>query len=260
MTEAPYQHSSTPLLSIQSVHKSYGHVNALREASLQVAPGEVVALMGDNGAGKSTLLKIIAGAQTADGGRVTMEGRDYAPRSPKEARSRGIETVYQSLGLLDNIDVTANLFLGRELRHQLGGRDLPVMNRRAMKQEAARILDQYNLRGITPSRSVAQLSGGQRQMLAIARAAEGGARLVLMDEPTAALGIQESQRVLDLIETLKNRGVAVVVVSHNMDQVYSVASRAVVLRRGLTVGDFPTATTSQNEVVHAIVGASYART
>jgi D-xylose transport system ATP-binding protein len=248
---------SVPLLRIQGARKSYGHVQALRSANLEVHAGEVVALMGDNGAGKSTLLKVIAGAHSADSGELTMAGAAYAPHSPQEARALGIETVYQGLGLLNNLDVTANLFLGRELHAHLLGLNVPVLRRREMRRNASEVLERYSMRGITPGRAVSDLSGGQRQMLSIARAAESGARLVLMDEPTAALGIQESQRVLDLITALAGRGVAVILVSHNMEHVYSVASRAVVLRRGETVGNFPTASTSQNEVVHAIVGADY---
>jgi ABC-type sugar transport system ATPase subunit len=251
----PTEQPAAALLEMRQMRKSYGHVAALRSADISVRAGEVVALMGDNGAGKSTLLRLIAGAQPADGGAATFVGRPYAPGSPKEAREFGIETVYQNLGLLDNIDITANFFLGRELRHRLLGRAVPVLRRREMKQQTARMLTKYSLAGITPGRSVAALSGGQRQMLAIARAAEGGAQLILMDEPTAALGIQESKRVLDLIGSLKERGVAVIVVSHNMDHVFTIADRAVVLRRGETVGDFRTATSSQTEVVHAIVGA-----
>jgi D-xylose transport system ATP-binding protein len=248
------------LFVLQEARKAYGAVEALKDGNLSVGRAEVVALVGDNGAGKSTLLRIVAGAVRPDGGHATFRGQRFAPSDPSEGRRLGIETVYQNLGLLENLSIEANLFIKREHRRSIFGRERgPFLDKRRMRKVAGDILRSYGLDAVPPDRRIAELSGGQRQLIAIARAAESGAHLILMDEPTAALGIQESARVLELIRLLQSRGVAIVIVSHNLEHVFAIAQRAVVLRQGRTVGDFTTATSSQTEVVHAIVGAEFSR-
>ena len=252
--------ASEPVLVLQGARKSYGAVEALKDGNITVGPAEVVALAGDNGAGKSTLLRIIAGAERPDGGQASFRGQPFAPGNPSEARHLGIETVYQGLGLLEKLTIEANLFIGREHRRSIFGRERgPFMDKRRMRKAAGDILHSYGLDAVPPNRRIAELSGGQRQLIAIARAAESGARLILMDEPTAALGIQESARVLELIRLLRERGVAIVIVSHNLEHIFAIAHRVVVLRQGRTVGSFATSVSSQTEVVHAIVGAEFSR-
>jgi ABC-type sugar transport system ATPase subunit len=247
-----------PLLELRGICKNYGSVRALTDVDLQVHPGEVVALVGDNGAGKSTLAKLISGAHQPDAGEILIDGRPNPIASPAEGKRLGIETVYQNLGLLENLTVAANMFLGRELRRQVAGIGTPFMDVRTMVRRSKEMLDAQGSHTIPPKRSVAELSGGQRQLVAITRAAGWGSRLMVMDEPTAALGVRESMAVLQMIQGLRERGMAVLMVSHNLEHVFALADRVAVLRRGQNAGTVRTADTSPDEIVKLIVGADAA--
>jgi len=239
-----------PMVELRGICKVFGHVQALQGVSLSVYEGEVIGLVGDNGAGKSTLIKIISGAYQPDAGTILVDGAPVQFNNPRDAMEKGIATVYQNLALVDQRDVAANIFLGRELVRGL------VLDQRRMLEESSQVLQQ--LRSDIPSVEVAVglLSGGQRQAVAIARAIQqGAARLVIMDEPVAALGIEETRKVLRLISRLKAQGRAVIVISHNLEHVFSVADRIVVLRRGRLVGDRYKSETNAAEIVHLIVGA-----
>lgn len=245
-----------PLLRLQAVTKSYGSVEALRGVDLDLSRGEVLALVGDNGAGKSTLAKIISGAHLPDSGSIEYEGAPWQVSGPSHAKHLGIEMLYQNLGLLDNLKVEANIFLGREARIQLGQVSLPVMDVRRMAREARALLDRYGL-AVDARRPVSALSGGQRQLVAIARTAGWGQKAVILDEPTAALGVRESGRVLELIEQLRTQGVAVLLISHNLEHVFSIADRIAVLRRGQNAGTVRRDQSSPSEIVHFITGAEF---
>ena len=243
---------STPVLELSGISKTFGAVRALDAVDLHVQQGEVVALLGDNGAGKSTLVKVISGAHTADtGGAVAWDGRTVEITTPADAQRLGIATIYQDLALCDNLDIVANLFLGNEHLHFPGTLDEVEMERRAWELLRSLSVDIPDLR--VP---VASLSGGQRQIVAIARALLGEPRVVMLDEPTAALGVAQTAQVLDLIEQLRDQGLGVILISHNMADVRAVADRAAVLRLGRNAGDFPIAGTSYEEIVAAITGAA----
>ena len=219
-----------PLLSIENITKHYGAVQALRGVSFDVRAGEVLALLGDNGAGKSTLIKIIAGAQPPSGGRLVMEGKEVVFAGPADAKAAGIETAYQDLSLCPNVDVVANFFMGRELVRRFAG--LSWLRERPMEEETGTAL--RNLGTSVPSlrARVDTLSGGQRQAIELARFVHWGGRLVLLDEPFAALGVTQTRRGLELIEQVKQRGVAVIVITHNVLHALEVADRMVVLHQG----------------------------
>ncbi len=245
---------SQPLLALNGFSKSFGPVDALKEVDLELHAGEVIGLVGDNGAGKSTLIKAIAGVQPADTGRAYFAGGPVALSSPQAATELGIATVYQDLSLCDNLDVVANLFLGKE---ESGG-GAHLLNETAMEQKATELLGSL---GVTTIRSVRieveSLSGGQRQAIAIARSLLGEPRVVLLDEPTAALGVVQTAHILDLIKRLRERGLGVIVISHNLADVFQVADRVAVLRLGRMVGDFKLKDASQEEIVAAITGAEF---
>jgi ABC-type sugar transport system ATPase subunit len=245
-----------PILQVKDLYKRFGGLVAVDHVSLDIHPGEVVGLLGDNGAGKSTLIKMISGAYKPDGGQILLDGQVVSFSTPLEARRRGIETIYQDLALCENLDASANIFLGRErMRHQLG--ILRVLNRSYMLREARQVLDQLDIRIPELRNPIRQLSGGQRQAVSIARAVYWKARLMIMDEPTAALGVPEQLRVLELIRTLRNQGVPVILISHNMKDVFAVADRAIVMRRGSNAGEVKISETNENEVVGLMVGAEY---
>jgi D-xylose transport system ATP-binding protein len=226
-------------------------VEALREVAFEVRAGEVVALVGDNGAGKSTLVKAISGAQPADDGEIRFDGRPVTIHSPHDATQLGIATVYQDLALCENLDVVANLYLGREQRT---GR---LLDEPAMERRTRGLLDELAVRTLRSVRTaVASLSGGQRQTVAIARAMLGEPRLVLLDEPTAALGVAQTAQVLELIRRLRGQGLGVVVISHNLADVFRVADRIIVLRLGRRVGTFEAGDAGEDDVVAAITGAA----
>ena len=238
-----------PVLSIRGISKGFGAVRALTDIDLDVYPGEVVALVGDNGAGKSTLVKILAGVHPADTGVITFNGAQVTIPSPTESRELGIATVFQDLALCDNLDVVSNLFLGRER----GGF---LIDEELMEEQAWSLLRQLSAKIPSVRIAVASLSGGQRQTVAIARSLIGDPRIVILDEPTAALGVAQTAEVLNLIERLRERGLGVILISHNMADVQAVADRVVVLRLGRNNGVFRTSDVSYEDIVAAITGAT----
>ncbi|MFI1016356.1 ATP-binding cassette domain-containing protein [Streptomyces sp. NPDC020965] len=251
--------SVTPVLALRGVSQRFGAVQALIDIELEIYAGEVVALVGDNGAGKSTLVKTIAGVHPIDrgsrgggggGGRIEWGGVPVSIDRPQDAQRLGVATVYQDLALCDNLDVVGNLYLGREL-HRRGVLDEVEMERRARE-----LLHTLAIRIPSVRIPVASLSGGQRQTVAIARSLLGEPRLVILDEPTAALGVEQTAQVLDLVERLRERGLAVLLVSHNMADVKAVADRVAVLRLGRNNGVFDVRSTSQEDIVSAITGAT----
>ena len=250
----------TPVLRVRGAVKRFGAVVALDGVSLDVGPGEVVALLGDNGAGKSTLVKAISGVHRLDAGTVVLDGADVTAAGPMAVRAHGVETVYQDLALFDNLDPAANFFAGRE---EAGPSWLPrglrVMRHRRMADRTAELLDRLQVTLPDLEAVVALMSGGQRQAVAVARAVAFSSRLVILDEPTAALGLRESARVLDLVRRLKQDGVAVILISHSMDQVMAVADRALVLRRGRAVGETVPTAENHEQLVSWIVGAAGGR-
>jgi len=222
-------------LEVRDIEKSFGAVKALKGVSLGVRAGEVMGLIGDNGAGKSTLINCLAGIIRPDAGQILLDGAEVSITSPHEARQHGIETVHQDLALIDALDVSGNLFLNREILS--GPRALRWMNKRRMHREAKEILEGLRINIPSVRNSVEKLSGGQRQAVAVGRSVAWGRRIVLMDEPAAALGVEQARLVLELITTLRDQGLAVVLISHNIQQVLDVCSRAVVLRHGEAVAD-----------------------
>ncbi|GAA2008267.1 ATP-binding cassette domain-containing protein [Catenulispora subtropica] len=245
----------TPLLEAQEVVKHYGQVHALDGAAFTAQAGEVVALIGDNGAGKSTLVKILSGAVAPDAGRVLIDGEPVRLSGPLDAQRRGLETVYQDLALAPDLDAAANLYLGRELyRRGLLGR-LGFLNRAAMREAAVEAFAELGVSLRDVGVSVASLSGGQRQSVAVARAVAFASRLIFLDEPTAALGVVQRGHVLDTIRRVRDRGITVVLISHNMPEVLAVADRVEVLRLGRRVASFTAARTSVDELVGAMTGA-----
>jgi simple sugar transport system ATP-binding protein len=244
-----------PVLECVEVSKRFGGVHALNRVSFELGRGEVLALAGDNGAGKSTLIKIVSGVLRPDEGEIRYKGEPVAFTGPRQARERGIETIYQDLALADNLDVGENVFLGREPRSRVLGL-LPRIDRRAMREAAHEVLDTLDID--IPRRKlrepVRNLSGGQRQAVAIGRAIYWKAELLIMDEPTAALGVPEQRKVRELIMRLKTQGVAVIFISHNLQDIFAVADRILVLRRGLKAGERLPAETSGDEIVKLMVG------
>lgn len=242
--------SESPVLSLRGISKRFGAVQALKDFDLDVHAGEVVALVGDNGAGKSTAVKSIAVVNPPDEGVITWEGKPVSIHRPHDAQNLGIATVYQDLALCDNLDVVANLFLGRELRR------FGVLDEVRMDQRARELLDTLSIRIPSVRIPVASLSGGQRQTVAIARSLIGAPKVVILDEPTAALGVEQTAQVLDLVERLREQGLGVILISHNMADVKAVADTVAVLRLGRNNGTFPVATTTHEEIIAAITGAT----
>jgi simple sugar transport system ATP-binding protein len=241
-----------PLLELNGIAKHFGAIEALKGVDLTIEPGEAVGLMGDNGAGKSTLVRIIAGNFPPSEGEIRIDGVVKHFNKPVDARAAGIEVVYQDLALCDNLTAAANVFLGRELKRQVG--PLKILNYRAMYARAAELFKELKSE-TRPRDLVKQMSGGQRQAIAIARTRLADAKLVLMDEPTAAISVRQVAEVLDLIHRLKDRGIAVVLISHRMPDVFSVCDRVVVMRRGRKVADKAIASSSPEEVTGLITGA-----
>jgi D-xylose transport system ATP-binding protein len=239
-----------PLLELRGVSKRFGAVQALTDVDFTAPAGLVTALVGDNGAGKSTLIKTIAGINQMDDGDYRFDGRPVQVNTPQAATALGIATVYQDLALCDNLDVVANLYLGRE---ELSG--TRTLDETSMEQEASKVLKRLAVRIPSVRTQVASLSGGQRQSVAIARSMLGEPKVVLLDEPTAALGVAQTAQVINLIRTLREHGLAVVVISHNLADVFQVADRIVVLRLGRQVGVLDAKQTDSDEVVAAITGA-----
>jgi D-xylose transport system ATP-binding protein len=239
--------TTTPILELRNVAKSFGSVQALTDVDFEVRRGEVMALVGDNGAGKSTLVKCVAGTHAADSGEILFEGEHVSIHGPKDAGRLGIEVVYQDLALCDNLDVVQNMYLGRELNRA------QILDEPAMEQHTARTLKSLAVTTISSIRQpVATLSGGQRQSVAVAKAVQWNSKLVILDEPTAALGVVQTEQVLALVRRLGEQGLAVVIISHNLHDVFETADRITVLRLGRNVGVFERRETSQQEVVAAI--------
>jgi D-xylose transport system ATP-binding protein len=248
----------TPILEVRDAVKSYGAVQALRDAHLRVEPGEIVALLGDNGAGKSTLVKAISGVHRLDAGELLVDGVPVSFRSPLDARAHGIETLHQDLSLFDNLSAVANFHIARELRGPRWLSRLGLLRERAMEREWRAQLERLEVRGLDPHSDVGVMSGGQRQAIAVLRAVVFARRLVILDEPTAALGVRESRQVLDLVARLPGHGIAVLLISHNLEQVGAVADRAVVLRQGRSVGEAVPSADNHEVLVSLIVGAGAA--
>lgn len=245
--------SAQPILEVKNLSKHFGAVRALNDFSMQIRPGEVVALAGDNGAGKTTLIKAVSGVYKPTAGEIRLRGEPVSFSSPQDAREKGIETIYQDLALADNLTIGGNIFLGREpMRKRFGF--LPVLDRKKMAdaaRETMALLDFHVSRMEAP---VSNFSGGQRQAVAIGRAVYWNAQILIMDEPTAALGVPEQRKVISLIHQLKAQGRGVIFISHNLQDIFAVSDRIIVLRRGVTAGERKISETTHDEVVKLMVG------
>ncbi len=246
--------SDSPILEVRGVSKFFGGLTALNNVDFWVNAGEVVALLGDNGAGKSTLIKCISGVYRPDHGQITFNGHDITGQAPMAIRSLGIETIYQDLALAENLDVGANVFLGKEKKKRLLGL-IPVTDDDYMRVEAAKALQKLDIHIPSLRQKLVNLSGGQRQAVAIARAIYWNARLIIMDEPTAALGVPEQRKVLEVIRTLRDQGIPVILISHTMQDVMDVADRMVVMLRGRVAANVPRAEATVDMLVKHIIGA-----
>jgi D-xylose transport system ATP-binding protein len=247
--------TDTPVLELQGVSKSFGAVQALFEVDFHVSSGEVMALVGDNGAGKSTLIKCIAGIHPSDGGEIRFDGQRVSIHGPKDAARLGIEVVYQDLALADNLDVVENMYLGRELVDQTRRLDETTMEAKA--RETLRGLSVTTIASVR--QTVAGLSGGQRQSVAVAKAVMWNSKVVILDEPTAALGVAQTRQVLELVKRLGEQGLAVILISHNLHDVFEVADSITVLRLGQNVAEFKRTETNQQQVVEAITAGKLSK-
>jgi len=248
--------TTTPLLEVEGVSLSFGSVRALQDVSLRLMPGEVTAIVGDNGAGKSTIVRCMSGIHRQDAGRILFEGEPVSFRNPEDAREAGIETVHQNLALVEDLTVWQNLFLNREIVRGAG--PVSILDRRAMRQQAKEMVSTLAVNVPAVTSRVRRLSGGQRQAVAICRAAGFSSKLVIMDEPTAALGVQETARVEELITRLRSEGHAVLLISHNFAQVMRLSDQVWVMRAGRCVAGRRTAQTTGEEIVALITGAQAA--
>jgi simple sugar transport system ATP-binding protein len=238
------------LLVLEKITKKFGGIVALKDISLRVAKGEIIGLVGDNGAGKSTLAKIIVGYYKPDSGKIFFEGREVRFSSPQEARRAGIEIVYQDMALVDYMSIYRNIFLGREIGRGFG--PIKLLDKKSMRRAALNLIREIGISDKNPDTPVSKLSGGERQAIAIARAVYFGAKLVIFDEPTSALSVRETQNVLRLIRNLKERGIASIVISHNIHHVYSISDRIVVLEKGNKILDMPRESTTPEEIEKVI--------
>src|SRR6266700_1204627 len=250
---APAAPAEVPLLTARNVSKRFGALTALSGINLDIWSGEVLALLGDNGAGKSTFIKILAGAHQPSGGEIRIDGQPASFASPQDAAARGVATIFQELALSENLSIADNVFLGRELVVRIAG--MPFLRRAEMKTRVAALLKELDAHIADPDAAVGSLSGGQRQAVAICRALNLDARLVIMDEPTAALAVAETRKVLDLARRLADRGCAVVLISHNLIEVFEVADRMAVFRRGRKIAERRRDGTNSEEIVSLITGA-----
>jgi len=244
---------TTPMLQARSISKRFGALQALADVDVDIHAGEVLAILGDNGAGKSTFIKILSGAYESSAGTLLLDGAPVSFASPQDAADVGIATIFQELALSENLSIAENVFLGRELVRRVLG--VPFLRRQAMKQKVAELLHTLDAHISDPEAAVGSLSGGQRQAVAISRALNLNARLVIMDEPTAALAVAETRKVLQLIRRLAEGGRAVILISHNMHDVFEVADRIVVFRRGRKIAERRRSETDPEEVVSFITGA-----
>jgi D-xylose transport system ATP-binding protein len=247
---------SAPLLRLENITRNFGAIEALRGISFEIDRGEVVALLGDNGAGKSTLVKIIAGGLPATSGKVVFEGREHNFASPAEAKAAGIETVYQDLSLCTNVDVVANFFMGREIVRKWFG--IPILQEKEMETAVAKAMANAGTRIPSLRTNVEHLSGGQRQAIELNRFVHWGGKLVLLDEPFAALGVEQTRRGLEMIKNIAAQGIGVIIITHIMAQAFQVADRIVVLRQGRVAGNVLRTRTSPDEVVRMITGEALA--
>ena len=238
----------TPLVELRNIVKTFGGVHAVENVSLELCDGEVLGLLGHNGAGKSTLVKILSGVFPADSGEIRISGQPVSIRSTRDAKAQGIETIYQTLALSENLDFVANLFLGREMADRFG-----FMNEEAMEDQARRTLERLRLRLPSLSKLVASLSGGQRQAVAIARAIHFNAKVLIMDEPTAALGPEETQKVGALISSLSSQGIGIILISHDIHDIFDLASRLAVMKNGKLIGVVKTSDVTKDEVLAMII-------
>ena len=249
MTDTPI--ATRPLVALKDVAKSFGAVTALRGVSIDVLPGETFALLGDNAAGKSTLMKILTGVYQPDSGSIELDGEHVDFHTPSASRDRGIEMVYQDFALADNLDVRTNIFLGREPQKSLLGPLLRVIDRKKMEVETNRVLARLDI-PINPRLKVKRLSGGQRQAVAIGRALAFDARLIIMDEPTANLSVAKVDKLIEVTQRLKDLGIAVIIITHRLDEAFAVADRFAVMRQGQVVGRYRTGEVSEAQVAHLI--------
>ena len=238
----------TPLVELRNIVKTFGGVHAVENVSLELGEGEVLGLLGHNGAGKSTLVKILSGVFPADSGEIRISGQPVSIRSTRDAKAQGIETIYQTLALSENLDSVANLFLGREMADRFG-----FMNEEAMEDQARRTLERLRLRLPSLSKLVASLSGGQRQAVAISRAIHFNAKVLIMDEPTAALGPEETQKVGALISSLSSQGIGIILISHDIHDIFDLASRLAVMKNGKLIGVVKTSDVTKDEVLAMII-------
>jgi fructose transport system ATP-binding protein len=257
-TGRPGEAGTTPVLQARGLVKTFGHVVGLDGVDLELHPGEVLAIIGDNGAGKSTLIKCLTGAEIPDQGEILLDGRPVHFKRPQDARAAGIETVYQTLAVAPSLDVAANLFLGREVRRKgLLGSVLRITDRAGMRERARRELRELGISTLQDvTVPVENLSGGQRQAVAVARAAAFGSKVVVLDEPTAALGVRESGQVLELVRTLRDKGVPVIIISHNMPHVFEIADRIHIQRLGRRAATITPQSHTMTEAVAIMTGAA----
>jgi simple sugar transport system ATP-binding protein len=246
---------AAPLLEIRNLSKSFGAVRALRDFSMSIHPGEVVAVAGDNGAGKTTMIKAVSGVYPPTGGEIFLRGQPMHFSSPQDAREKGIETIYQDLALADNLSIGGNIFLGREPMTKLFG-FLPVLDRKAMGEAARITMQKLDFHVSRLDAPVSNFSGGQRQAVAIGRAVYWDAAILIMDEPTAALGVPEQRKVIALIHQLKAQGRGIIFISHNLQDIFAVSDRIIVLRRGILAGERRIADTNHDEIVKLMVGGA----
>ncbi|MER9721434.1 MULTISPECIES: ATP-binding cassette domain-containing protein [unclassified Mesorhizobium] len=240
---------SAPILQLHDIRKNFGGITAIESFSLEVFPGEIVALVGDNGAGKSTLVKIVSGVHPPSSGTIVIEGKPVTMSNATMGRAHGIEVVYQDLALADQQTVYMNMFLGREPLNRLG-----LLDRRRMIDETEKLVKELDVRIPSAHATIRDLSGGQRQGVAIARATHWASKLILLDEPTAALGVAETARVEAIVQSLKQRNVGILIISHSLDQVFKLSDRICVLRRGKQIGIRETAKTDKNQIIAMITG------
>jgi len=255
MTENGQINRATPLLEARGVFKYFGAVTALRDVNLQLFPGEVLGVVGDNGAGKSTFMKVLSGLHAPSEGMLLFDGKEVKFNSPRDSRDLGIEMVYQDLALAGNLNIAENIYLGREPKRKVLGGMLTLSDHKVALKMAQQHLDSLKIHVKSVSQLVEELSGGQRQAVAIARSTAFKARIVIMDEPTAALAVKEVGKVLDLIVGLKERGISVVIISHRMDDIFYVCDRVMALYHGTNFAESPLAETSRSEVIGWIMGS-----
>lgn len=249
MTDAPP--ATPPMVALKDIHKTFGAVSALRGVSIDVQPGETFALLGDNAAGKSTLMKVLTGVYQPDQGSIELDGKTTEFPTPSASRDQGVEMVYQDFALADNLDVRSNIFLGREPQKNIFGPLLKIIDRKRMEVETRRVLERLGI-PINPRLKVKRLSGGQRQAVAIGRALAFDARLIIMDEPTANLSVAKVDKLIEVTQRLKDMGIAVIIITHRLDEAFAVADRFAVMRQGQVVGRFRVGDVSEAQVAHLI--------